>query len=138
MFVKRSYLVSQSLIRFLIDISKRQHVQPHAEDTRITDLGIATTSVSMNSLFSTKSSFLTTSSNDRCDKLPLSHISWPSGLLRLPLQSTYARLRCRFVKLPLTRLYDCVLCFCTESIEFISYHTLSVATFPALSLGDMP
>lgn len=66
MDVKRSYLASQSLIRFL----RSGQPDPRGPSSG-TYFGTATTNVSMNSLFSTRSSFFTTSSKDRCERFPL-------------------------------------------------------------------
>ena len=74
--VSRSYFSSQSRVRFL---------------------GTATRSVSKNSESSTRSPVLTTSSKDRCDKLPLRRQLSFDGY-------TYVRFRSRLVKLPLARL----------------------------------
>ena len=66
--VKRSYLFSQSLARFLSGQSGSNGVKGRTCETYF---GTATINVSINSLSSTRSSFFTTSSSDLCDRLPL-------------------------------------------------------------------
>lgn len=76
-----------------------------------TYFGTATSKVSMNSEFSTKSPFFTTSKSNRCDKLPLLHqlIQCRNGRT---VAETHCFFLCRLFRPPFARLYDCVFCFC--------------------------
>lgn len=92
MLVSLSYFSSHSLIKFL-RLSAQLRV-----GGEVAHFGTATSNVSRNSEFSTKSSFFTTSSSDRCERLPL-RIS-PHPQLKHELQP-HILFRCKVVKEPL-------------------------------------
>lgn len=83
MLVRRSYFSSQSLIRFLRSTSQISSERQEHSAWEMTYFGTATSKVSMNSLFSTRSSRLTTSTSDRCERFPLGE---HGDQLRLPNQ----------------------------------------------------